>query len=197
VFDNILQGDNRIFFMPDEHLGRNTAHSLGITNDEIVEWDPKEELGGLSPDQLRKARVILWKGYCHVHTHFTPEMIKNVKKDHPGCTVIAHPECTEQVIAVADYSGSTKFMADYVEMAPVGSVTVLATEVNHANNLNIKYPKKTVLDLSRSLCPNMYKINARNVLFTLDHLGEMDEIKLHPQVIYDARKAVEKMFQLS
>jgi quinolinate synthase len=197
VFDALLRGGNRIFFMPDEHLGRNMANALGIPRTQIVEWDPKEELGGLDPETLRQARVILWKGYCHVHTHFTVEMVEKVRKEHPGCVVIAHPECTEDLVAAADHSGSTKFMADFVEAASSGSVTVLATEVNHPNNLNIKYPNKTVLDLSRSLCPNMYKINLRNVLFTLENLGEMDEIVLTPDVISDAKLAVEKMFQLS
>ena len=162
-----------------------------------MEWDPKEELGGLDAETLRQARVVLWKGYCHVHTHFTPVMIQKMRKDYPGCTVIVHPECTQEVVAAADHWGSTKFMADFVEAAPPGSVTVLGTEVNHPNNLNIKYPDKTVLELSRSLCPNMYKINLRNVLFTLDHLGEIDEIVVPPDVVRDGRRAIERMFELS
>ena len=99
-----------IFFFPDEHLGRNTANAYGIAREDTVIWDPREENGGLTREAIAKARVILWKGYCHVHTFFQVSHVTEARQKHPDCKLIVHPECTEEVVAAADLSGSTSKM---------------------------------------------------------------------------------------
>ncbi|MBN1587722.1 MAG: quinolinate synthase NadA [Candidatus Omnitrophica bacterium] len=202
IFEKILP-ENRIFFFPDEHLGRNSANSLDVPRDEQVLWDwtnPAEELGGLAEDQIRNSRVLLWKGYCHVHTHFSPLMIQEARKQYPGAVIIAHPECPEEVVAAADLAGSTKLMADYIEEAPAGSTIILATEINHAKNLDNLHADKKVLGLSRSLCPNQYKVNLRNILATLEVMGtsdEANEIHVPADTVREARIALERMLEMS
>ena len=186
-----------IFFFPDEHLGRNTANAYGITRDEIAVWDPKEESGGLSADELTRARVILWKGYCHVHTFFQVSHINQMRDKYPGCKVIVHPECTEEVVAAADANGSTSFIVKFVAEAGAGSTTVIGTEVNLTHRLAVMHPDRRVLPLARSLCPNMYKTSLRDMLACLDHLGEVDEVIVPPDTTEDARKALQRMLAVN
>jgi len=197
VFTHYLNQNKRILFMPDEHLGHNTAVQLGIPHDQIALYDPSKENGGLTNDQINRARVILWKGFCHVHTHFTPELIRGMRERYPDAVVIVHPECPEPTVKAADLVGSTKFMSEYVKTAEAGKTIVIGTEVNHVRNLAIQNPHLRIIELSRSLCPNMFKINLKNLLYTLDNLGEVNEVFVKEDIRQDALKAVEKMFEIA
>src|ERR1700740_524072 len=126
----------RVLFLPDEHLGRNTAYRMGIPLDEMIVWDPYEELGGNSPEAIAKARVILWKGYCSVHQRFTPQQIARVRREHPGIRVIVHPECRVEVAQAADQIGSTEGIIRAVKAAPPGSKWAVGTEIHMVNRLS-------------------------------------------------------------
>ncbi len=197
IFTHYLKQGKRILFMPDEHLGHNTALKLGIPRDEIVLYDPSKENGGLTQEQIKKARIILWKGYCHVHTAFTPELIQSMRERYPDAVVIVHPECPEPAVRAADLVGSTKFMSEYVQKAEAGKTIIIGTEVNHVRNLALMNPHLRILELSRSLCPNMFKINLKNLLYTLDNLGEVNEVFVKEDVKQDALAAVERMFKIA
>jgi quinolinate synthase len=197
VFRWAYRRKKRIMFFPDEHLGRNTGNRIGVAKSEQVIWDPNipDSRGGIAPGTLERATLILWKGYCHVHTHFTPEHVANVRREKPNAIIIVHPECREEVVRAADMSGSTKFMHEYVEQAPAGAEIVIGTEINHVRNLAYKYPDKKISELSRSLCPNMYKTNLKHVLFTLENLPNTNEVVIAPEIKAQARLALERMFE--
>jgi len=197
VFKWAYNQKRRIMFFPDEHLGRNTGNLLGIPSDEQVVWDPNSDdgKGGVPRDQLERARLILWKGFCHVHTHFTLDHIKAVREKQPNATILVHPECREEIVQAADLSGSTKFMHEYAANAPDGAEIVIGTEINHTKNLAYKYPTKKISELSRSLCPNMYKTNLKNVLHTLEDLPHVNEIIIDDELKRLARLSLERMFE--
>jgi quinolinate synthase len=201
VFAWALEANKRILFLPDEHLGRNTANARGIAKAAQALWDRKKPRGGLAPRALNEARVILWKGFCHVHTHFSKEHVNRMGELHPEARIIVHPECKEEVVRLADASGSTRYIVEYVEKAPAGSAIVIGTEVNLVSRLAHENPKKTVLPLSRSLCHNMYKIDPGVLLYTLENLGEssegVNEILIDEEVAKNARKALRKMLELA
>src|SRR5688572_31036035 len=136
----------RILFLPDQHLGRNTAYKLGVPLDEMVVWDPNEIWGGLEPSEAKAAKMILWKGHCSVHTRFTVKQIENVRKQHPGIRVIVHPECTWDVVQAADDNGSTEYILKTVRESPPGSVFAIGTEIHLVNRLaNEVAPERTVI----------------------------------------------------
>ena len=189
------RGD-RVFFVPDEHLGRNTANTLGLDRDRVVLWDWTRPFGGLDHETIRHAQVYLWKGYCHVHTWYTPQHIAEARERFPGCQVLVHPECREEVVALADGVGSTSFLVKAVEQAPAGSTIVIGTEINLTARLAAEHPDKTVIELSRSLCPNMFRINARKLHETIENIGEMGEILIPDELIRDARLALDRMLQI-
>lgn len=194
VFDWCFERGERIFFFPDEHLGRNTANKYGIPRDQIVLWDPKLPNGGLSARQIADSKVILWKGYCHVHTRFTVEMIEKARAEHPGLKVIVHPECTEEVVAAADYSGSTGFIQDYVvnRMKP-GDKVAIGTEVNMIHRLSVQHPDRLVIPLVRSLCPNMFKISTGDLRDCLENLEAWEPVRPDPAEMRHARVALDNM----
>ncbi|MCA8915029.1 MAG: quinolinate synthase NadA [Planctomycetes bacterium] len=194
VFDWCFERGEKIFFFPDEHLGRNTANKYGIARDEIVLWDPKLPKGGLSDEQIANSKVILWKGYCHVHTRFSVEMIENVRAEHDGIKVIVHPECTEQTVAAADYSGSTGFIQNYVEntMKP-GDKVAIGTEVNMIHRLSVEYPDRLVIPLVRSLCPNMFKISTGDLRDCLENLDTWEPVTPDPAEKAFAKTALDNM----
>ncbi|HUT55635.1 MAG TPA: quinolinate synthase NadA [bacterium] len=189
----------KIFFLPDEHLGRNTAAKLGLAP--VALWDPYQERGGLSEDEIKKARVIVWKGFCHVHTAFTVEQIREMRAAHPGCKVVVHPECRREVVEAADASGSTEGIIRYVSGQAAGSVIAVGTEINLVERLARKHAgTRTVLPLARSLCPNMYKINLNNLCWTLESIprgpeGWVNRITIPPEVKRDAALALRRMLE--
>src|ERR1700740_863175 len=126
----------KVLFLPDEHLGRNTAFRMGIPLDELIVWDPYRGFGGNSPESIRKARVILWKGYCSVHQRFQPQQITKVRSENPGIRVIVHPECKFEVVQAADEIGSTEGIIRAVKAAPSGSKWAVGTEIHMVNRLS-------------------------------------------------------------
>jgi len=125
----------KIMMLPDQHLGRNTAWKMGVPLDRMVVWDPHETWGGLTPEQAKHARLILWKGHCSVHTRFNVAQVEAFRKKYPEGKVIAHPECTLDVVQAADLSGSTEYIIDAVKKSPAGSIWAVATEVHLVNRL--------------------------------------------------------------
>lgn len=158
----------KIFFFPDQHLGQNTANQMGIAPDQIVIWDPALPLGGNTAADIEQARVILWKGYCLVHTRFTIAQMESMRKKNPGAQIVVHPECTQEVVNLADAVGSTSFIVDYVSQAAPGSRIIIGTEINLVQRLADENPDKTVLPLLESFCPNMYKISPEKLLQAIE-----------------------------
>jgi quinolinate synthase len=163
----------RILFMPDQHLGRNTAYKLGVPLDRMVVWDPNEIQGGLEADDVRRARMILWKGHCSVHTRFTVRQIENLRAQHPGIRVIVHPEVPWEVVQAADDSGSTEYIIRQVKQSPVGSVWAVGTEIHLVNRLAQEVaPDRTVhsLDQFGCLCSTMFRVSPNHLLWILEGL---------------------------
>jgi quinolinate synthase len=165
----------KVLFLPDQHLGRNTAYKLGIALDEMVVWDPSEIFGGLDPDQVARAKMILWKGHCSVHERFTVPQIESIRKQHPGVRVIVHPEVPWEVVQAADDSGSTEYIIKTISNSPAGSVWAVGTEVHLVNRLaNDLAPERTVLSLDRfgCLCSTMFRVSPNHLLWILEELVE-------------------------
>jgi len=189
----------KLLMLPDQHLGRNTAYKLGVPLDQMVVWDPNEIWGGLEPEQLKRAKLILWKGHCSVHTRFTVQQIEVFRKQHPTGKVIAHPECTFDVVQAADESGSTERIINVVRESPVGSVWAVATEVHLVNRLTHDVaPDRTVvtLDPFGCLCSTMFRVSPNHLLWMLESLVEG---KVQNQIIVpepeksQARLALDRM----
>jgi quinolinate synthase len=191
-----LQTRAKVFFFPDQHLGRNTGNQLGLGPEDMAVWDPEQPLGGLSPEAVRRARLILWDGYCHVHTRFQVDHVWRMRAAFPGARLVVHPECTQEVVALADGCGSTGFIVDYVRAAPPGSTIVVGTEVNLVRRLALEHPDKQVLDLAYSLCPNMFRINLDNLLATLENLGGVNVVTVPEAIKAEARLALDRMLAL-
>ncbi len=163
----------RILFLPDQHLGRNTAHKMGVPLDRMVVWDPNEIWGGLEPDGLENTRMILWKGHCSVHTRFTVRQIENIRAQHPGVRVIVHPEVPLEVVQAADDSGSTEYIIKTVSQSPAGSIWAVGTEIHLVNRLARQMqPDRTVLSLDQfgCLCSTMFRVSPNHLLWTLEGL---------------------------
>jgi len=166
------RGD-RILFLPDQHLGRNTAYKLGVPLDDMVVWDPNEIWGGLEPDAVARARIILWKGHCSVHARFTVRQIENIRAQNPGVRVIVHPEVTWDVVQAADDSGSTEYIIKTVTDSPAGSVWAVGTEIHLVNRLAHQLqPDRTVLSLDQfgCLCSTMFRVSPNHLLWVLEGL---------------------------
>ena len=196
VFEWAYQRGERIIFYPDEHLGRNVANSMKLPRDQVLVYDPRHELGGLTEEQFRNSKVLLWKGFCHVHTHFTTAQIDEARQKWPGVYVMAHPECTEEVVGAADFAGSTSQMCKKVEDAPAGATFAIATEINMIHRLAYDNPETEVHTLSRSLCPNMYRVNLYNLYDTVRDLDAAPEVTLPEEVQRDAKLALDRMLSV-
>lgn len=163
----------KVIFLPDQHLGRNTAYALGVPLDEMVVYDPHQINGGLTKEQAQHARVILWKGHCSVHGLFTPEQCDLIKKADPDCQVLVHPECSWEVVQKADLAGSTEFIIKTVGEAPAGSKWAIGTEIHLVKRLVDQHPEQSVRSLAgiQCLCTTMYRIDMRHLLWVLDELA--------------------------
>lgn len=163
----------RVLFLPDQHLGRNTAEKMGIALDRMVVWDPHEICGGLEPDSVQQAQMILWKGHCSVHTRFTPQQIAQVRVEHPGIRVIVHPEVPREVVQAADDSGSTEYIIGQVEQSPEGSIWAVGTEIHLVNRLAQQQAgRRTVVSLDQfgCLCSTMFRVSPNHLLWILESL---------------------------
>jgi len=192
----------RILFLPDQHLGRNTAYKMGVPLDEMVVWDPNEIWGGLEPDAVRRARIILWKGHCSVHTRFTVRQIEHLRAQHPGVRVIVHPEVPWEVAQAADDSGSTEYIIKQVKSSPPGSVWAVGTEIHLVNRLAIEVqPERTVLSLDQfgCLCSTMFRVSPNHLLWILEGLvaGEVhNRIVVPDDGKYWTRVALDRMLSI-
>jgi quinolinate synthase len=193
------QRGEKLVMLPDQHLGRNTAFKMGVPLDEMVVWDPNEVWGGLDPAQVKKAKLILWNGHCSVHTRFNVKQIDVFRQEHPDGKVIAHPECTFDVVQAADVSGSTEHIINTVKNSPSGSIWAVATEVHLVNRLKHDVePDKTVvtLDPFGCLCSTMFRVSPNHLLWVLEGLVEG---KVHNQITVSepqksfARLALDRM----
>jgi quinolinate synthase len=197
------QRGEKILFLPDQHLGRNTAYALGVPLDDMVVWDPNEMFGGLDPDAVKRARIILWKGHCSVHTRFTARQIENIRLQYPGVRVIVHPEVPWDVVQAADDSGSTEYIIKTVMSSEPGSTWAVGTEVHLVNRLARQAaPERTVLSLDQfgCLCSTMFRVSPNHLLWTLE--GLVDGIVHNRIVVPDDRKhwtkvALDRMLSIS
>lgn len=163
----------RIFFLPDQHLGRNTAVKLGIGLDEMAVWDPiKEEL--VFDGDVEKVKVILWKGHCTVHENFTVENVRDVREKYPEMKIIVHPECTREVVELSDDAGSTSYIIEAIKTAEKGSAWAIGTEMNLVNRLIQQHPDKHIISLNPHMCPclTMNRIDLPHLAWILDELKE-------------------------
>ena len=197
-----LQRGEHLLMLPDEHLGRNTGHKLGIPLDRMAIWDPNEHWGGLTPEQAKHARLILWKGHCSVHTRFTVAQIEAFRKKYPAGRVIAHPECTFEVVQAADFSGSTEHILERVRNSPKGSIWAVATEIHLVNRLAHEVaPDRTVvtLDPFGCLCSTMFRVSPNHLLWVLEGLldGEVhNQITVPDETKRWARLALDRMLEI-
>ena len=202
VFEWAWQRGEVILCLPDEHLGRNTAYRMGVGLDRMAVWDPDRVNGGLSPDDLRRARIILWKGHCSVHTRFSVAQIAHVRAEYPSVRVIVHPECTWDVVQASDETGSTEFIIDRVSSSPPGSVWAVGTEIHLVNRLaRAQHPARTVLTLDRfgCLCSTMFRVSPNHLLWILEGLvdGQVrNRIQVPAARKPPARLALERMLAL-
>ena len=183
------QRGEKVLFLPDQHLGRNTAYKLGVPLDDMVVWDPNELFGGLDPDAIKRARIILWKGHCSVHTRFTVRQIDNLRVQHPGVRVIVHPEVPWEVVQAADDSGSTEYIINQVMASPAGTTWAVGTEIHLVNRLAQQAaPERTVLSLDQfgCLCSTMFRVSPNHLLWTLE--GLLDGVVHNRIVVPDDRK---------
>ncbi len=191
----------RVLFLPDQHLGRNTALDLGVPLDEMVIWNPFRQMGGNTPEQLRRAKMVLWQGHCSVHTRFTVSQIEAARTLHPDINIVVHPECPMETVQAADMVGSTEFIREKINSAPAGSKWAVGTEVSLVNRLAINNPDKTVFCLDPVTCPcsTMYRIHPAYLLWVLDGLLEgtvHNQITVPAEVMQDSRVALERMLSL-
>ncbi|MCD6271886.1 MAG: quinolinate synthase NadA [Deltaproteobacteria bacterium] len=186
----------KIFFFPDKHLGRNTANRLGIPPEKVIIWNPETPFGGNTKEAIKKAKIILWEGYCLVHTRFQVEDILKMKNKFPDAKVVVHPECPQEVVGAADADGSTSFIVNYVDQAPAGATIIIGTEINLIDRLAVEYPEKKILALKYSLCPNMFKIDLQKLLWSLENVGKVNIIKVPDKIKKGAKKALDRMLTL-
>ncbi len=202
LFDIYLKQFDKMFFFPDQHLGRNTGAKFGIPLDKMVLWNPHEELGGNTEEQLREAKLILWRGHCSVHGRFKPWHVDKIRDEIPGVQVLVHPECTREVVEISDLDGSTSFIIKTVENSPSGSKWAIGTEVNLVNRLQQRFPDKEIRLLAPDLCmcATMYRIAPQNLAWAMDNLVDgviVNEIVVDDETKHFAGIALERMISMT
>ncbi len=201
IMEWALERGEKGLFLPDEHLGRNTAYRMGIPLEQMVVWDPGEEAGGLSDEQIRQARVILWKGHCSVHQRFLAEHVERARKKYPGIRVLAHPECRWEVCQLADEVGSTEFIIRCVTEAPPASQWAVGTEIHLVIRLARENPDRLVITLDDCgcLCSTMYRISPQHLCWILESLlaGQVvNRVSVDPETKRWARVALNRMLEI-
>ncbi|MGD9126171.1 MAG: quinolinate synthase NadA [Planctomycetia bacterium] len=193
----------RVLFFPDQHLGRNTALTMGIPVEAMPVWDPAAgPLGGNTAEQLRDGRVYLWQGYCDVHQKFLPEHVDQLRRETPDVRVIVHPECMREVVDPANLSGSTGKIITEVEAASAGTKWAIGTEVHLVDRLKQEHPEQEIqlLGQADSLCPTMDRINLANLCWSLEHLAAgnpVNIIRVDDETARDALTALERMLEVA
>lgn len=201
LFDWALKQSEKLFFFPDEHLGRNTGVKFGIPLDRMAVWDPRQPLGGNTPEKLKEAKLILWKGFCSVHGRFLPRHVDDRRAEHPGIKVLVHPECKYEVVSKSDLNGSTEYIIKTVKEAPAGSKWAVGTELNLVNRLAKQHPDKLVTLLAPDLCmcATMFRIAPENLAWSLENLAAghvVNQIKVDDETAQWARVALDRMLQI-
>jgi quinolinate synthase len=191
----------KILFFPDQHLGRNTAYSMGYPLDKMVVWDPRQDLGGNDARSIRDADFVLWKGHCSVHALFRPEHVDEVRQKYPNMKVIVHPECKWEVVQKADLAGSTALIVKTIDAAPAGSEWAIGTEVHLVNRLKNRHPEQKIIVLSecQCLCTTMFRIDLPHLCWVLENLVQgtvVNEIKVDPTTRKYATIALERMLSI-
>ena len=201
TFKWAFERGERVLFLPDQHLGRNTALKLGIGLDEMLVWNPFKPLGGHTEEALRRARVILWQGHCSVHTRFSVAQIEEARQRYPDVRVVVHPECFMEVVQAADLNGSTEFIIRSISESPPGSVWAVGTEISLVNRVARENRDKTVFCLDSVVCPcsTMYRIHPAYLSWVLDGLNQgvlVNQIKVDEQTAQEARVALDRMLSV-
>lgn len=197
LFEWALGEKGRLIFFPDEWLGTNSALALGIPRDKIVTWNPDDAQGSL--ERAREATVVVWKGYCNVHTRFTVKHVQVVRDQYPGVKIVVHPECPVDVVQAADAYGSTAYIIKFVEQAPPGSTIAIGTEINMVGRLAQEHTGKRIIPLTRSLCGAMYRTHPqglRDVLQACAAGEPINVITVDDETKRWANKALERMLNL-
>jgi quinolinate synthase len=203
VVDWALRRKPRVLFFPDQHLGRNTGYRMGIPLERMLVWDPYEDRGGLTPEQIQGATMLLWKGHCSVHNRFTPAMVDARRAEIPGVKVIVHPECRFEVAQKADAIGSTEGIIKAVAESPAGTKWAIGTELNLVNRLARQFvADKTIVSLDDCfcLCGTMFRIDPPHLLWVLEALVEgrvVNQVQVGADVARDARTALDRMLAIT
>lgn len=192
---------DKVLFFPDEHLGRNTGFQLGYRAEEMARWDPTKEFGGLDEAAIKESTLILWRGFCSVHQRFQPRHIAEFRAAHPDGRVLVHPECSHEVVELADGVGSTDYLIREVASAPTGSVLGIGTEVHLVHRLANEHPDRTVVSLDPVVCPcsTMARIDPAHLAWLLERLvaGEApNRITVDGEIARQARLALERMLSI-
>ncbi len=201
LFDWALKEREKLFFFPDEHLGRNTGVKFGIPLDQMVVWDPRLDLGGNTSEELENARIVLWKGFCSVHGRFQPRHVDDRRAEYPGIKILVHPECRYEVVEKSDLNGSTEFIIKTIADAPPGSKWAVGTELNLVNRLAKRHADKFVTLLAPDLCmcATMFRISPENLLWSLENLIEgqvVNPIKVDDDTAKWAKVALDRMLAI-
>ncbi len=192
----------KVLFLPDQHLGRNTAvKSLGLSLEDCVLWNPWKPMGGLTESEIKNAKVILWRGHCSVHGRFSKESIDEVRSRIPGVKILVHPECTHEVVTNADVVGSTEFIIKTIEAAPAGSAWAIGTEFNLVSRLAKAHPDKTIVFLDKTLCycSTMNRIDLPHLVWAMESLVAghvVNQITVDAKVKKFSQLALERMLAL-
>ena len=191
----------KILFLPDQHLGRNTAARLGVLLDEMIVWNPFKPLGGHAEEDIAQAKVILWQGHCSVHTRFSVKQIEEARRRYPDVNVIVHPECIMEVVQAADANGSTETIIKTIEQAESGTTWAVGTEISLVNRIANENPDKTVFCLDSVVCPcsTMYRIHPAYLSWVLDGMEEgvvLNEITVDDDTRRDAKIALDRMLRV-
>ena len=194
--------DAKVLFLPDQHLGRNTAVlKLGLSLDDCVVWNPLKPNGGLTAEQLRDATMILWKGHCSVHGRFRAEVVAELRAEIPGVQVLVHPECAHEVVLEADLVGSTEFIIKTIEAAEPGSSWAIGTELNLVKRLAADHPDKRIVFLDKTVCfcSTMNRIDLPHLVWALESLADgtvVNQIEVDPDTEHWAKVALQRMLDL-
>nr|WP_202524850.1 quinolinate synthase NadA [Streptomyces sp. SID4926] len=195
------QGE-KVLFLPDQHLGRNTAvRDMGMSLDDCVVYNPHKPNGGLTTEQLRAAKMILWRGHCSVHGRFSLDSVNEVRERIPGVRVLVHPECKHEVVSAADEVGSTEYIIKALDAAPAGSKWAIGTELNLVRRLAKAHPDKEIVFLDRTVCfcSTMNRIDLPHLVWTLESLAEgkvVNRIEVDAETEFFAKAALERMLAL-
>ena len=201
VLEWVFQSSERVLFLPDQHLGRNTGLKLGIPLEQMVVWNPFKRLGGNTPEQLQNAKLVLWQGHCSVHTRFTVGQIQVARGRYPDVNVLVHPECTMETVQAADLVGSTEFIRTTIQNAAPGTKWAIGTEISLVNRLALQNPDKVIFCLDPVTCPcsTMYRVHPAYLLWVLEGLLDstvINQISVPDDIQRDAQVALERMLAL-